>query len=435
MPNKKVLVVTYYWYPFADVGTYRISRFCKYLARRGWEIVVLTSKKASAGLEGIPDDPIFDKIKVYRADIIEPTELLNIGKKTKTKTSNPGVFYQKDKNWISKLAVWLRLNVMLPDAKFTWKWFAVPLGKKIIKSEKPALILSTSPPPTTSLIAKELAQWSNIPWLADFRDPWTNIYYYDDNPQSKWAQKKNKKLELSALESADKITMVNHGFFPDQESIIKDKAKKIPNGFDPDHKVQAIEKPDKANTFTIRYFGSLKANQHPGAFITALQNIDTKYPDIANKISFEFYGSIDPAIRDEFLTINNNITTEFYGFISHDEMMKLVLSSQLLLLAIGRTKNSKFALSTKVFEYMISGNPVLGVGPTDGAASKLVAETKIGSFFERNDEHGIENYLLSVFKAYQNGTKSITPNEAAIDKYSFEHLTKELESIMLSMLD
>ena len=84
--------------------------------------------------------------------------------------------------------------------------------KKIIEDIKPDIIFSTSPPPTTSLIAKKLADWSNIPWIADFRDPWTNIYYYDEHPQSKYAQKKNKKIEFDTLTRADQITVVNEGF-------------------------------------------------------------------------------------------------------------------------------------------------------------------------------------------------------------------------------
>ena len=98
MPKKKVLIITYYWYPYADVGTYRISRFCKYLAKRGWEISILTAKKASSGFEGKPDDPVLENISVYRSYIFEPTELLNIGNKNKIKTNNSSVFYQKEKN-------------------------------------------------------------------------------------------------------------------------------------------------------------------------------------------------------------------------------------------------------------------------------------------------------------------------------------------------
>ena len=96
----------------------------KYLSKRGWDVVILTAKKASSGIEQKPEDPVLENLKVYRSGIIEPTGLLNRKKGNKVTTSNPSLFYQKDKSWISRLAVWVRLNLMIPDAKFTWKWFA-----------------------------------------------------------------------------------------------------------------------------------------------------------------------------------------------------------------------------------------------------------------------------------------------------------------------
>ncbi|WP_421773548.1 hypothetical protein [Gracilimonas sp.] len=429
MSRKKILIVSYYWYPFADVGTYRISRFAKYLAKSGWDIVVLTAKEAAAGMKGKPDDPVLENIKVYRANIIEPVSLLKKKKNGGAKTSNPSIFYQKDANLISRLAVWTRLNLMIPDAKFTWKWFAVPLGKKVIEQEKPDIILSTSPPPTTSLIAKKLADWSGLPWHADFRDPWTNIYYYDDNPQSKWAGNRNKKLEASVLESADRLSVVNHGFFPSYN--LDNKLTKIPNGFDPDHIIPQEKLPQKTDSaFYIRYFGSMKANQYPKAFIEALHTLSVDHPEIAENIHFDFFGNIDPDIKKDIKSASDIIKTSFSGYIPHDKMMMRVNSSDLLLLLIGRTKNSKFGLSTKVFEYMTSGKPVLGIGPIDGAASKLVSDTNIGKFFSHKDDKGVTNFILETYQANQKGETLFTPSEKAVQQYNFSYLTKKLENIL-----
>ncbi|MGN8225770.1 hypothetical protein [Gracilimonas sp. BCB1] len=432
MARKKILIVSYYWYPFADVGTYRISRFAKYLAKSGWDIVVLTAKEAAAGMKGKPDDPVLENIKVYRANIIEPVSLLKKKENGGAKTSNPSIFYQKDANLISRLAVWARLNLMIPDAKFTWKWFAVPLGKKVIEQEKPDIILSTSPPPTTSLIAKKLAGWSGLPWHADFRDPWTNIYYYDDNPQSKWAGERNKKLEGSVLESADRLSVVNHGFFPSYQ--LDDKLEKIPNGFDPDHIIQDDDSSTNKK-FTIRYFGSLKVNQYPEAFISALKTLTKENPEVADNVAFQFYGNINEDIKRDIETVSSRIECNFNGYISHDRMMELVNTSDLLLLVIGRTKNSKFALSTKVFEYMISGNPVLGIGPVDGAAAELVGDTNIGKFFAHDDTSGVHNFILQAFKAYKEKRVLAEPDKEAIEEYSFKNLTQKLESSLKSLTE
>lgn len=431
----KVLVISYYWYPFAGVGTYRVSRFVKYLQRLGWEVVVLTAKKASSGHRADPDDSLLARVKVYRSSIIEPTQLLSNKNSGNTSvTHNPSIFYSKNKGLLAKIAVWMRLNILIPDAKLTWKWFAVPLGKKVIKQEAPDIIFSTSPPPTTHRIAQQLASWSKIPWLADFRDPWTNIYYYDDNPLSPLAQKKNKELENQVLHSADRITVVNYGFFDKIPDSLQTKIHRITNGFDPDHITIEERKPQRNEQFTIRYFGSLKINQRPTAFLEALSQIENETPEIAQRMRFEFFGSLDPTIGKDLESICDNITFNKNAFIQHSDMMALLPKSDLLLLSIGSSKNSSYALSTKVFEYMISGSNVLGIGPIQGAAAEVVSSTGIGQFFDRTDGSGVYSYIMSCFEAFDRNEYTFNDRNESMEKYSFNKLSQQLDSTMKDLI-
>lgn len=431
----KVLVVSYYWYPYAGVGTYRVSRFVKYLQRLGWDIVILTAKKSSSGYIEDPHDPLLVNVKVYRSSIFEPIHLLSNSNSSNTSsTHNPSIFYSKNKGLLAKIAVWMRLNILIPDAKLTWKWFAVPLGKKVIKQEAPDIIFSTSPPPTTHRIAQQLATWSKIPWLADFRDPWTNIYYYDEAPLSPLAQKKNKQLEKKVLQSADKITVVNHGFFDKMPDSINSKIQRITNGFDPDHIKPEKSKPERNKQFTIRYFGNLKINQYPNAFLEALSQIEKESPKIACRMRFEFFGSLDSTIEADLESTCNKISFEKNAFIQHSSMMGLLPKSDLLLLSIGNSKNSSYALSTKVFEYMISGSKVLGIGPIQGAAAEIVNTTGIGEFFERADMNGVYTYLIECFKEYERDNQALNERNLAMNKYSFIQLSKQLDSILKELI-
>lgn len=434
----KVLVVTYYWYPFAGVGSYRVSRFVKYLQKMGWEVVILTAQKASSSQLSEPDHPLLDTLKVYRTPIIEPTQWLSprtheIGK-SQSITHNPGIFYSKNKSLISRIAVWLRRNWLIPDAKLSWKWFAVPAGKKIIRREKPDVIFSTSPPPTTHRIAESLAKWSGLAWHADFRDPWTNIYYYDDFPLGARADKKNRAMEANVLENAPSISVVNHGFFSELSTDQTAKIRRITNGYDPDHIQPEIINSPKNEKFTIRYFGSLKINQRPSSFIDALRKLEAEQPGVAEQVRFEFYGSLDATLSQEFSSGLARIEFKPLGFIKHDEMLKLLPKSDLLLLSIGQTKNSFYALSTKVFEYMVSGTKVLGIGPTKGAAAELVRHTNIGSFYEREDAEGVFAFLINEFKAYKKNKSQKNSLGEAAQKYSFESLTTDLDSQLRALI-
>ena len=437
-PKQKVLVVTYYWYPFAGVGSYRVSRFVKYLQKMGWEVVILTAEKASSSQLSEPDHPLLDALKVYRTPIIEPTQWLSPRthkvKKSQSITHNPGIFYSKNKTLISRIAVWLRRNWLIPDAKLSWKWFAVPAGKKIIRREKPDVIFSTSPPPTTHRIAESLAKWSGLAWHADFRDPWTNIYYYDDFPLGVKADQKNRKMEVKVLENAYSISVVNHGFFSELSTDQTAKIRRITNGYDPDHIQPERTHPPKNEKFTIRYFGSLKINQRPSSFIDALKKLEAEQPEIAEQMRFEFYGSLDAALTLEFSSGLARIEFKPFGFIKHDEMLKLLPKSDLLLMSIGQSKNSFYALSTKVFEYMVSGSKVLGIGPTKGAAAEVVRDTGIGSFYEREDTEGVSAFLMNQFQAFKEDNSQKNSLGKAVQTYSFKSLTADLDSQLRALI-
>ena len=115
-------------------------------------------------------------------------------------------------------------------------------------------------------------------------------------------------------------------------------------------------------------------------------------------------------------------------------MMALLPKSGLLLLSIGNSKNSSYALSTKVFEYMISGSNVLGIGPTQGAAAEVVRTTGIGKFFERADTNGVYAYIIDGFKAYERNEQTFNERNKSMEKYSFTELSKQLDSVLKKLI-
>ena len=429
MINKKILIITYYWFPFTGTGVYRISKFVKYLKRRGWEPVILTAEKSTGNLVQEEPEPIYRDIPVYRTPIFEPAGMVQStsGKGDKNAV-NPSVFYRENKTWLQKLSVWARTNILIPDAKISWRFLSIPKGKEVIRREEPALILSTSPPPTAHLVARKLSAWSGLPWVADFRDPWTNIYYYDDVNMNRAARWLNRRLERSVLESADRITLVNDGFFPERD--LQEKSTVIENGFDNedfDNLPVVTEGNDK---FTICYTGSLKMNQYPENFIEALRLLSKEDPDVARRIRLEFYGHIEPRFREELQKPDIHCESRFPGLVTHREAIRKLVEADLLFILIGKSSKSKLAFSTKLFEYMRARKPVLGIGHPDGAAARLVNQTGIGSFFSHSDPDGVKDYIKTVFSCWEEDKVPIEPDDEAISRYDFEHLTGRLEKII-----
>ena len=157
---KKILIISYYWPPNGGVGAYRVTKFAKYLAKSGWNIIVLTPKHAETQLidnsllDGFPDN-----IKVVRSGIFEPTAIIKRNKNINKGVTNT-LFLNRKSTFTDRITKWVRLNLFIPDAKIGWYPYAVAAGKRIINTEKPDLIFSTSPPPTTNLIANKLAKWT-----------------------------------------------------------------------------------------------------------------------------------------------------------------------------------------------------------------------------------------------------------------------------------
>jgi hypothetical protein len=208
LPNaKKVLIITYYWPPSGGSGVQRWLHFSRYLAQLGWEPIIYTPENAEAPLvdESLLDE-FTDSVHVIKYPIWEPFDAYKAltgkkGKKLQTGFLNEGG--KQDKKWIQKIALWLRANLFIPDAKKFWIKPSIQHLSNFLKDHPVDIIVSTGPPHTTHLIALGLKRATGIPWLADFRDPWTNIDWFDKLPMTFLAKRKHKNLEQAVTYSAN----------------------------------------------------------------------------------------------------------------------------------------------------------------------------------------------------------------------------------------
>jgi hypothetical protein len=194
---KKVLVITYYWPPSGGAGVQRWLKFVKYLPSLGWEPIIYTVEN---GEYPVLDDSLVNdlpsNIKVLKTKIWEPYIFYKrfTGRKKNDKI-NSGFLNNKKKNKIlESISVWIRGNLFIPDARKFWIKPSVNYLNNFIKDNPVDFIISSGPPHSTHLIALGIQKLNKIPWLADFRDPWTNIDFYKDLKLSKWADSKHKKI-------------------------------------------------------------------------------------------------------------------------------------------------------------------------------------------------------------------------------------------------
>ncbi len=418
-----MLIITYYWPPSGGPGVQRVLKFTKYLPKFGWEPIVLTVKNGEyPAIDHSLEKEIAEDLKVYRSKTIEFYDLFRAFSAKKKSAKIETFELLKDKKNLSlkaRIAQFIRLNLLIPDARLGWQFYAVSAGLKIIKKEKPQLIFSSSPPHSLQLIARKLAIRSGLPWIADFRDPWTQSFYDKGSPRLTWAERRNGVLEKKVVQSASALTSVSEGVLSSLPVRSHQKTRAIPNGYD----AQDFIKPAKiSKQFRIVYTGHAANTQNPTNLWQALQLLD---PDIRGAISVDFYGSVDPSLHQSIHAFDLQDLVYFHPYVSHEEIVEIMLDASLLLLLIPKSHN-KGILTGKLFEYLATRKRILGIGPAGGEAAQILEECNAGVMYDYDQD--LTKTLITYFQEWE-AHETPQVNEKAIGQYSRERLTHQLANL------
>jgi glycosyltransferase involved in cell wall biosynthesis len=276
-------------------------------------------------------------------------------------------------------------------------------------------------------IAKQVAEATSIPWIADFRDPWTNIDFYKELHLSRWADRKHHKMELAVLQSASEIITISESMASDFNRIHPRSYEVITNGFDEDDlgSADSLEPDEK---FSIAHIGTLVSSRNPEILWQVLQSILKEVPDFSSHLQIKLAGRVDFSVMESIDRAGLSQFTERINYLPHAEVIKIQQRSQVLLLLVNNTPNSKSILTGKIFEYLAAKRPILCIAPADGDAAKIIQETNSGLISDFNDFQSLKENILVYYRLYQNGLlKSQSSN---IEKYSRKALTGKLAEVM-----
>lgn len=425
---KKVLIITYYWPPGSGPGVQRWVKFSKYLPEFGWQPIILTVKNGTFASE----DPTLQEdipavVKVFRARTLEPFQLFNLlrgNKSHQVETAietepHPGGFF-------AKVAKFIRANVFLPDARVGWNFFALRRAQSIIRSEQPDLIITSGPPHSTHLIGLRLKQEFGLPWLTDFRDPWTTSYSYGFLPTSGLAHQRNVSLENKVLENATAIITVGKSM-QKEYARFNPSVTTIHNGFDEDDlPVGPIQNMNR-NTFSLAYVGGLKPSQNVVSLWQVICSLREQDPEFRKRFRLEVTGSIAPSVRASIANAGLKDCLIDNGFVSHKEAVKRMVSADLLLLPIPNAPNNRVILTGKLSEYLASGRPILAIGPVDGDASEVLRSCKAPKMIDYSDSSAMRSRLIDAFRNH-NGAVQLAVQ--TLEGLSRKDTTKQLVGIL-----
>ena len=415
----KVLIITYYWPPAGGSGVQRWLKFVKYLQNFGIEPIVFTvdnpnyPKEDTSLLNEVPKN-----ITILKQPIWEPTDVMfwkknNQQKKDVSNSVNNG------------LLSFIRGNFFIPDPKVFWVKPSVKYLQKFLETTKVDAIISTGPPHSMHLIAQKLQKKTNIKWIADFRDPWSNLYYNSEFNQLSFAKKKNLKLETSVLKNADCVITVSNSL---KKEFLKTarKVEVITNGFDDEVLTKNIIRLDKF--FTISYIGLLPKQSNPKLLFKVLQELCLENVDFKNDLKLNFIGDISDDVKTDINNHNLFKNTNFVGYVSHREAIEYQKKAQVLLLLIPNVENSEGILTGKLFEYLTAKRPILAIGSQEGDLSEILKNTKAGVLVDFNDEEKLKSEIKELYNQYKTGNLKV--DSVNIDQYHRKNLTEELSKII-----
>ena len=426
-PTKKILIITYYWPPAGGPGVQRWLKFVKYLPEFGWKPTVFIPENPSYPIvDETLENEVSNDLEIIKTKIWEPYQLAEIFGKDNKKFKAGQFDVGKNQSWKSKLSIWVRGNFFIPDARVFWVKPSVEYLKKYLTENQFDAFVTTGPPHSMHLIGLELKkEFPALKWIADFRDPWTEISYYKHLKLSKAADQKHRNLEQKVFETAD-ITLATS--YADAENFRKKGANAfcITNGFDRNEITENVAQNN--SKFTLSYIGVLEQLRNPEVLWKVLNELLLENEDFKNAFELKFVGRIDDKIlteieRSELKYLVNNL-----GYLSHSEANIEMANSDLLLITNFPDESSKGIIPGKIFEYLATGKQIVSFGPKDSDVKKILEETQAGKHFSYDDESELKTFLLQKFKEWQSGiTHSQTQN---IEQFSRKNLTKKLTELL-----
>ena len=426
---KRLLIITYYWPPQGGSGVQRWLKFAKYLPDYGWEPIIFTPTNPSfqlhdpSLLEDVRDDQL-----VWKTPIWEPHHLFYRfkGQKDLAQVNQTDILDKEKKSLLERAGLWVRGNLFVPDPRLFWVRPATRFLLRQLRTQPVDAIVTTGPPHSLHLIGKRLREKTGLPWLADFRDPWTRWVFLRSFRVSAPALFLHRRQERAVLRAADAVVTVSDALREDFEELGGRPVHKITNGYDEDDFARGPS--PEPTTFLISYIGTVDHLRDPRTFLRAVRELCAEHSDFNQDVRIRFVGYLSGVLlqdmRDDSVLADKLSISQY---VPHQEVLTLLQESYVQLLLLSAGPETRGILTGKFFEYLASGKRILALGRVGDEVDTTLRATRAGVLHDPNDRVGIKATLLDYYRAYQAGEPFAPQN---IRAYSRRTLTHQLANIL-----
>lgn len=452
----RVLVVAYYFPPLSATGGMRPLNFCRYLNHYGWQPHVLSVDHSTTRhllaldeklLGGLPDNVRIDRIPDLR-----PTETLLRIKHRLQHVLRSLRFPNGDHNCqqspqggdgratetgranlVSRIRQYILDSLFtFPDEQRFWgrgvgDWLAA-----LSESERPDIVYATAPPWTSLFLGMTIAEKLKVPFVADFRDPWTDIVseaLFASPRLVRRAQCLEREICMKAVRVVTTTPELRDCLMMKYPEV-RDRCIAITNGFCGKQRIElsrppsnggVMDKGEDPGAVELCHFGTLYSNRNPGHLFRAVTDLIRENGLTADQLKLHFVGGWDveePEVVRMAAELERNGIVLRKPRVSHDECMQAMVSAKGLLVL---QPDYPFSIPAKLYEYISVGKPVVVIGG-EGATAALVNRFNLGLCC-RNRREDISALLrdLVARRIVLNG-----PDQSNVEQFNYKHLTRRL---------
>lgn len=431
---KRVLIISYYWPPTGGSGVQRWVKFAKYLPSEGWQPVIYTPENPEqlAVDESLAAE-VPEAAEVVKTRIIEPYELYKkllrrSGHSKEAVEVNP--VNAQNKSLLQKAAMWVRGNLFRPDPRCLWIGPSVRFLKKYLSEHPVDLIVSTGPPQSMHMIGLRLSRETGLPWIADFRDPWTKIFYFKHLSMTPATERWHKKMEKMVLDEASAVVAVSPLVQQEFQAMTDTPVELITNGFDEcDFSSEPCTEAygGASQEFTITHTGLFAADGNPTVLWDVLAEKCHADEAFRKLLRIKLIGKTDDQILKALKDRGQEESLINMGYQTHSVAVEQQRQASVLILPLRKEPEYRAVLPGKLFEYLASQRPILGIGQPDGAMAMIVNETGTGTVIDWNDKEGISQYIEQCWKRHLEGR--LSSDGADLSRFTRRSLTRRMAGL------
>ena len=431
---KRVLIISYYWPPTGGSGVQRWVKFARYLPSEGWQPVIYTPENPEQlAVDASLEKEIPAEAEIIKTHIIEPYELYKkflkkSGHSKEAVEVNP--VNAQNKSFLQKAAMWVRGNFFRPDPRCMWIRPSVRFLTKYLEEHPVDLIVSTGPPQSMHIIGMKLARKTGLPWIADFRDPWTRIFYFKHLSMTRATENWHKRMEKKVLDNATAIVAVSPLVQQEFQAMTQTPVELITNGFDECDFTSAgccnaAGGPDK--DFVITHTGLFAADGNPTVLWDVLAEKCRNDETFSKLLKIKLIGKTDEQIIKTIEDAGLKDRLIDMGYQPHHIAVEEQSKASLLILPLRKEPEYKAVLPGKLFEYLASWRPVLGIGQPDGAMSMILNTTKTGVVLDWNDRKSTARFIDLCWNNHLKG--ALTVDDADLSRFTRRNLTRQMAGL------